>query len=134
MICWATWPHQSYGKYQWQQLPCWCTLITHKRRLWRGRNILFCEQEHNLWTIIRKHSPRYWPELPIIYNSPRTHVCMPQWHRQLLRQTRRFFQYHRWLLIEYKATNKQKSPTQVSNAQLDGGSKSHVFTDINIFT
>ena len=43
------------------------------------------------------------------------------------------FQYVCWLLSEHEGTNIQKSITQISNAQLDRWSNSHVLTYITIF-
>ena len=45
-----------------------------------------------------------------------------------------FFRYRSWLLGEHKGTNIQTSTTKVINAQLDGGSYSHILTDITMFS
>ena len=45
-----------------------------------------------------------------------------------------FSQYHRSLLCEHEFINIQTSITQVRNTQLDGGSNSHLFSNITIFT
>ena len=44
-----------------------------------------------------------------------------------------FRQYFSWILCEHECNNIQTSTTQVNNAQLEVGSKSHIFTNITMF-
>ena len=62
------------------------------------------------------------------------HDYPPQWSRQLHWRRRRFYHYYSWLQREHKGTNIQISTTQIRNEQINGGSNSHMFTDINILT
>ena len=45
-----------------------------------------------------------------------------------------FLRYISWILIEHKGNIIHPTTTQVSTVQLYGGSKSHMFTDITMFT
>ena len=45
-----------------------------------------------------------------------------------------FHQYPSWIISGHGGNTLQKNTNQVSTAQLDGGSKSHVFANITMFT
>ena len=53
---------------------------------------------------------------------------------QFIYDTEDFCKYHSLLISEYKGNILQTNTTQFITAQLDGGSNSHVFTDIKNFT
>ena len=62
--------------------------------------------------------------MTVHYNDPEKIIDNPEY----------FSQYHRWILSDNEGDNIQISPTQISNTQMYGGLKYHVFTEITMLT
>ena len=66
-------------------------------------------------------------------NELRYHDNSSKWSRNFHWWYRKFHQYCSWLLIGHKGKTLHPTTIKVTTSQLDGGSNSHVFTDIKLF-